>query len=220
MKKHFLMSLSVIILSLTIGISKPNQEIPHNITQDNTTEDNATQAAENLNRIFSNLADRMYCISEMNGNSDGDIEKELDERTLEIKEILQNNALDPEKNIELFFKACAYGNRAIIDLFVNANFNVNPSIENVKTPAMIAALHGNIETLEALIKHGADLNATDSGGNAIEQYATFVPENLHIGMNMFVLLPKYLIAQARYKNQNPFAECKKKVMECKQAKKD
>lgn len=119
----------------------------------------------NINKILDNLADRMYCISETSGNKN-DIEKELTEATEKLTEIFktikpEDIDLNPETGLEIFLKAVSYGNKEIINLFINAGFNINTTNYSNQTPAMCAAFHGNIEALQILIDKNADLTIKD-----------------------------------------------------------
>lgn len=169
------------------------------------------ESPKSLENIFSHLADRMYCISEVNGNSQNEIEKELDKSTKEIEEIFNSQAIMPDDNRGAFFGAAACGNKEIIKMFIGKGFDVEEDNEAGQTVIMVAAMWGNIETLQALIDAGANLEAKDKNGRSVGYFAMFVPNNYQI--DMFSMLPKFLIANARYKDRDPFTACKEIIIE-------
>jgi ankyrin repeat protein len=89
--------------------------------------------------------------------------KDVDGRTALIETLTTENDLPPETIEEL----------------IQAGSEVNVRIYGGLTPLMIAAA-GNSRILQAIIRAGADLNATDDQGATALRWATDSPENYKI----------------------------------------
>jgi hypothetical protein len=92
-----------------------------------------------------------------------------------------------------------------VQLFLDAGFSTETTNETGQTPAMIAAFHGNPDTLKLLIEKGAKVKAQDKHGLSTKKYSSFIMENIQ--QNPFGLLPKLLIAAARAHDKDPFKQC-------------
>ena len=86
-----------------------------------------------------------------------------------VKYLIDNHAdlkhLGPGSNPALLH-AVNFGNSKIINLLLDQNMDVNQTNSEHKTALMILAMsfNANLGTAEALLKHGADLNAKDEDG--------------------------------------------------------
>jgi ankyrin repeat protein len=89
--------------------------------------------------------------------------KDVDGRTALIETLTTENELPPETIEEL----------------IQAGSEVNVRIYGGLTPLMIAAA-GNLRILQAIIRAGADLNATDDRGATALRWAKDSPENYKI----------------------------------------
>ncbi len=94
------------------------------------------------------------------GNVTKDIQQEIAK---------QGAALSPEGMI----KAVEAGNREVVSLFINANFDVDTCDERQWTPLMISSFNGNREMAELLIKSGANIHHKDAAGYTPLHWAAF-----------------------------------------------
>ena len=74
---------------------------------------------------------------------------------------------------EGFLQAAESGNLAIAGLFLDAHAGTEIRNERGWTELMLAAFYGHNETVELLLKHGANIFAVDSGGNTALHWAAF-----------------------------------------------
>ena len=74
---------------------------------------------------------------------------------------------------EGFLQAAESGNLAIVGLFLDAHAGTEIRNERGWTELMLAAFYGHNETVELLLKHGANIFAVDSGGNTALHWAAF-----------------------------------------------
>jgi ankyrin repeat protein len=72
-----------------------------------------------------------------------------------------------------FFEAVETGNRTAAALFIDAKINTEIRDNRGWTPLMAAAFRGQAEIVDLLIRHGAEINALDSGGNSALHWAAF-----------------------------------------------
>lgn len=170
---------------------------------------------KSLINILERLGDRMYCIAEIDRNENGDIALELKKATKEVAEIFNTQMIDinSEENIDAFLAAAANGNTEIMNLFINAKFNVNAVDKTKKTAAMYACADGNIETLRVLICNGADLSLKDNAGLTAEKACELVQTS----NNYMFAFPRALISYVRYPDFKhvpfySFKECKKIII--------
>lgn len=169
-------------------------------------EDKAIQA-------FNRLADRMYCIAESSGNSNNEIEKELDLCCITLRDLQRNHQLSPQ-NTQALFAASSSGNEEMVRLLLDAGYGIEAKNEGGQTPLMTAAFCGNADTVKFLLERGANVHATDNHGYSAKYYASFAQRALQENpMAIFSVLPKILIAAARFKDKNPFEDCEKMITE-------
>lgn len=160
---------------------------------------------QEVKATMARLADRLYCISELNGNEYNDMERELEQAATELEQKLDMNTAENfyQAHEHAFFMAAGVGTKKILQLFLDAGFEVNHRNKNGMTPLMVAALSGNIETVELLCELGADTTLKDNNGITAQDFTVLI-----FATDVCFYLPKILIAGARYKNCNPFEACK------------
>lgn len=174
--------------------------------------------SESFLEIFNKLADRIYCIAELNGNEHKDIEKELDLVADKIETMFKDQKINPSHHKKEFLAACGWGNKKIVNQFLDAQFNIEESNESWQTPLMIAALTGNIDVVELLLERNANINAVDKKGGDAKYFAQFIPTHMsHGGLESLGCLPVAISAAARYGSRfdypfdYPFQRCKEMI---------
>lgn len=96
-----------------------------------------------------------------------------DNSTKEMAELLIKNGWDfkrrAEDNKTVLQRACATGKPILANLILERepNFAQYIDLEAGGEPLIGAVVNQNHKTLQALLKHGADVNVTDIGGNAL-----------------------------------------------------
>jgi len=111
-----------------------------------------------------------------------------------------SHMIDPDKHSEDFFKACCYGDRKIVELFLSAGCNKEDCDHEGKTPLMAAAYCGNKDVLELLLSSISAISSVDKLDNdkrSVLHYASFTPQE-HTDS----------IARMRFKDTDPFQECR------------
>jgi ankyrin repeat protein len=80
-------------------------------------------------------------------------------------------SLSPKLKAQILLKAAKSGNRALVELFLNAGADVNQANNEGNTPLHYAASYGHKTIAELLLKAGANVNQTDKEGKAPLHYA-------------------------------------------------
>ncbi len=178
---------------------------------------------ESLEKIFACLADRIHYITQLNSSNDTDIATALASATEKIKHRFEAHKVNPETDQASFFMACSIGNKAIINLFLDAGFNREARTASNQTPLMIAAYNGNYDTVTTLIARNARVRAVDMYNKSAKDYASDIPRQLNNGdQNIVVqssLLATYEMALLRYaglqrySGMNPFKACTELLIE-------
>jgi len=152
------------------------------------------------------LAHKMHTIVQSKDTSTTPIQKKLDEQLELCYQTLLNHKhhVNPKDHSEAFFIACSYGDRKILKLFM-PTFNIESKNEGGQTPLMVAAYHGNCETLDLLLQHNADLKKTDKEGLSVKHYVSFAPT---LSSQDPSLALTALIARTRFNNSDPFEQCR------------
>lgn len=74
---------------------------------------------------------------------------------------------------EGFMQAAEMGDRAAVGLFLEGGVGTEIRNERGWTPLMLASFSGQLEVVELLLKHDADVYSTDLGGNSALHWAAF-----------------------------------------------
>lgn len=162
-----------------------------------------------LHKIFNHLADRVYCIGETTGNRNNEAKAEFDAAAEKIQHYFESHKeINPDLKKEAFFMAAAVGDEKIITIFLKDDCDVNERNKNGETPAMMAAFHGNVSTLKALLDHGADIHAQSHDHLSLEQYASKVMNMIHDNdPGAIGVMGVAVLAAARYPQGDPFVKC-------------
>ena len=173
--------------------------------------------SNDLTRILSELSDSMYCVSEASGDVN-QMQKLLTQSIEPIKDFLKHTELSKEDLLPEFFLAAMFGDKAILDLFLEAGFDPNVKNKSGQTPLMVAAMAGNVDTVETLLAGGADLTVRDNFGNSVEFFAQRVKAAIDSrSVEAEGELVLFITAMARYKGLDPFEKVQKIIKEKKEA---
>ncbi len=167
------------------------------------------QGEEDLSDILNHLSNRIYCIGETTGN-EIEIRKELDNAAGKIQQYLDSHKeLDLNSKKEAFFGAAGDGDEKIINIFLQAGCNIDEKNKSGQTPAMAAAMLGNVSTLQALLDHGANIDIKSNDLLSIEQYASMVMDKMKgdDGWAKLNCIPIIVSARVRYQQGDPFKKC-------------
>ncbi len=158
--------------------------------------------------------------------SGGDQEKEIEEITtqtfLSSKNFFSTSTINPSDYTEEFYIALQYGTNQLVEQFLDAGFDVNSKLsQSGVRPLMHAAEYCNFEVIALLIERNADINAIDSNGVSVEDYADKMnqffnkakefPENAGKFKKALHYLPAATCLGVRYK-RFPFDECKQLIL--------
>lgn len=122
-----------------------------------------------------------------------------------IKKELFTRNRSSETIAKALFLAAAFGNREIITLLLTTGINPDVYSNHHQTPLMFAAQYGNIETLKALLKHGANYQEIDSQGRTAWEYTHDALEHFGSDLSYRILM----ISILKYgPTRDPFLECR------------
>lgn len=114
---------------------------------------------ESCKEILSNLLNNMYSIAKTNRNGVDAIENELFQAAEKIKRLFEAASAGESGHSctgDDFLMAAAYGNREILQYFVNAGFDINYTDEEGKNPILMAYLSSNLDTMKYLAELDVD----------------------------------------------------------------
>lgn len=79
--------------------------------------------------------------------------------------------IDNLKNIQIIHKACQSDEPAIVNLLIEYGADVDCQDNKHWTPLIIAAMNGNYNVVNCLVKHGANMSIEDIEGKTAREYA-------------------------------------------------